>query len=149
MSDARTHRIIPAVWVIITNQQGQLFLLKRANTGWQDGTYCVPSGHIEAMESPRQAAIRELKEEAGVNAHIDGLQIAHIVFNKSNDGTDTERVNIFFTLTEYDGEPFLAEPEKASEAAWFSPDKLPELTITLKHAMENIARGHTYSELFY
>lgn len=149
MSDQRTHRIIPAVWVIITDERGELFLLKRSNTGWQDGTYCVPSGHIEYMESPRQAAVRELKEEAGVDAHPDDLEFVHMVYNKSQDGTDTERTNIFFRLHTYIGEPFLAEPEKASDAGWFAPDALPELTLTLAHAMEYIDREEPYSELYY
>ena len=149
MSDARTHRIIPAVWVIITNERDELFLLQRANTGWQDGTYCTPSGHVEYMESPRQAAIRELKEEAGIDAIADDLEFAHIVFNKSNDDTDTERTNVFFRLRTYIGEPYLAEPHKASDAGWFAPDALPELTKTLRHAVERMEAGELYSELYY
>lgn len=145
----RTHRIIPAVWVIITNERDELFLLKRANTGWQDDTYCVPSGHIEYMESPRQAAVRELKEEAGVDADPKDLEFIHIIFNKSNDGSDTERTNIFFRLKTFVGEPYLAEPEKASDAGWFAHDALPELTVTLQRALEQIDNDVVYSELYY
>jgi len=149
MSDERTHRLIPAVWVILTNENDEYFLLRRANTGWQDGMFTVPAGHIEYMEPPRKAAIRELKEEAGVTASEDDLLFSHVMFSKSSDGTDTERVSIFFTLSQYKGTPFLAEPEKASEAAWYHKDSLPELASALDPVMKHISEGQTYSELYY
>ncbi len=149
MSDGRTHRLIPAVWVLLTNDKDEYFLLKRANTGWQDGTFTVPAGHIEYMETPRMAAVRELKEEAGVNALENDLKFSHIMFNKSTDGTDTERVSVFFTISKYSGTPFLAEPEKASEAAWYHKDSLPELSSSLGEVISHINSGQIYSELYY
>lgn len=135
--------------MLLVNEKDEYFLLKRANTGWEDGTFTVPSGHIEYMEPPRKAAIRELVEEAGVTAAEEDLIFTHVIFNKSSDGTDTERVSIFFKLTKYEGTPYLAEPEKASEAGWYHKDSLPVLAKTLDVAMPLFNSGQMYSELYY
>ena len=37
------------------------------------GQWTVPWGRIEAGESPAAAALREVREEAGVNAEVEGL----------------------------------------------------------------------------
>ena len=54
-----------AVGVMLLNRQGLIFVGKRiAQTvvGWQ-----MPQGGIDEGEEPRQAALRELKEEAGTD----------------------------------------------------------------------------------
>ena len=149
MTKTYSHALIPAVWVILTSSEDEYFLLRRANTGWEDGTFTVPAGHIEPMESPRKAGIRELYEETGVVASEKDLKFCHVLFNKSMDGTDTERVNIFFTLTQYTGIPSVAEPEKASEGGWYHKDSLPTLAKTLDAAVSSMSDGHAYSELYY
>jgi 8-oxo-dGTP diphosphatase len=149
MSNTRAHRLIPAVWVLLTNKDDEYFLLRRANTGWQDGTFTIPAGHIEYMESPRKAAVRELNEEIGITASEDDLVFSHVMFSRSTDGTDTERVSVFFTLSKYQGSPYLAEPEKASEAGWYHKDSLPVLAAVLPIVMEHIDNDQLYSELYY
>src|ERR1700722_10708962 len=52
----------------------KILLSRRANTGWMDGSLCIPGGHVEVDETPRQAAIRELEEELGIKAHVDDLE---------------------------------------------------------------------------
>lgn len=149
MKEERTHKLIPAVWVMLTNEQGQVFLLKRANTGWEDGKYVIPSGHVESNESPRQAGVRELREEAGIAVDVEDLEFCHVVFNKSNDGSGTERVSTFFAVRSFSGTPRINEPEKASECGWFDMHNLPEMASTNFHAFDAISRGEIYSELYY
>ena len=55
----------PAVGVMLLNRQGLIFVGKRIDQtveGWQ-----MPQGGIDDGEAPRQAAMRELKEEAGTD----------------------------------------------------------------------------------
>ncbi len=37
---------------------------------YHSGDWAFPKGHIEAGETPRQTAVREVQEETGVQAHI-------------------------------------------------------------------------------
>lgn len=124
-------------------------MLRRANTGWKDGMFAVPSGHIEKMETPQMAGARELKEEAGVTVDPKDLEFVHVMFNKSSDGTDTERVSVFFRAKIRSDEPYVAEPEKADASGWYTLDNLPEIPDVLERALNEISQGHYYSELHY
>lgn len=48
--------------VLIENEKGQLLLQKRSD----NGQWCVPGGALEPLETYTQAAIRELREEVGI-----------------------------------------------------------------------------------
>lgn len=56
---------ISAGGVIINKFNKKLFILKRKNGNW-----VLPKGHIEENESPEETAIREVKEETGLNVKI-------------------------------------------------------------------------------
>lgn len=45
-------------------------LLLVPRTGGQTTTYETPGGHIEPGETPEQAVVREIREEANISAHI-------------------------------------------------------------------------------
>ncbi len=49
--------LIPEVHLILESN-GQLLLLKRANTGYEDGNYSLVAGHIDGNESAREAMVR-------------------------------------------------------------------------------------------
>ena len=74
-------------------QNNQVLLLRRFNTGYEDGNYSVPAGHVEAGESATQCAIREAREEAGVELNPQHVVFAQVMHRKSDD----ERVNFFLS----------------------------------------------------
>lgn len=54
--------------VIVTDAQGRFLLLKRS--AWEDnhkGAWVIPGGHVDKGETSEEAAIRELREESGIN----------------------------------------------------------------------------------
>ncbi len=53
---------------IVYRPRDSRYLLVRART--PPGVWVLPKGHIEAGETPEQAALREVREEAGVEADI-------------------------------------------------------------------------------
>ncbi|KIL34233.1 ADP-ribose pyrophosphatase [Cohnella kolymensis] len=50
---------------IVLNDQNEILLIRGPQRGWE-----MPGGHVEVGESLAQAAIRETKEEAGVDIEI-------------------------------------------------------------------------------
>ncbi len=63
-----------------------VLLLKRANTGFEDGNYGPVGGHLEGGESVKQAAIRECREEIGVEIDQADLQVVGVTHYNSPTG---------------------------------------------------------------
>jgi 8-oxo-dGTP diphosphatase len=121
----------------------KILLLRRFNTGYEDGNYSVVAGHVDAGETVTQAAIREAQEEAGVVLQLGDLQVVHVMNRKSND----ERVDFFMAVKGWDGEIKNTEPEKCDDLAWFPMETLPANMIPyVRFAIENYQRRIWYSE---
>lgn len=141
-SDTRRHKLTGDVHLLLLNSDGQLLFGCRQNTGFEDGAWHVPSGHLEAGESVIQALIREAKEEVGVSIAPEHVEFAHIMHNASSGG----RAAFFFTVNQWDGTPENREPHKCSELAWFSFDTLPAHMIDYcRVALEHINAGQAFS----
>lgn len=52
--------------VIVRNEQGDILLIKGPRRGWE-----MPGGKLEPGESLQNAAIREVKEESGIDVEIE------------------------------------------------------------------------------
>ena len=113
-----------AASLVFLMRDNNVLLMKRANTGWLDGFYTIPGGHIDEGEQASTAAAREAREEAGVNIHEAGLTCVHIDHRKDF-GDDKVYIDFFFVTNTWEGEPYNAEPEKCSKVAWFDIDNLP------------------------
>jgi len=124
-------------------KDNKILLLRRFNTGYEDGNYSVVAGHVDAGETVTQAAVREAQEEAGVVLQLGDLQVAHVMNRKSND----ERVDFFIVVKGWSGEIRNMEPEKCDDLAWFPLEALPANMIPyVRHAIENYQKGILYSE---
>nr|WP_068928478.1 NUDIX domain-containing protein [Planobispora rosea] len=108
---------------VLLVRDGEVLLMRRAGTGYGDGRWHLPSGHLEAGESAVHAAVREAREETGVAIAPEDLAFVHVMHRAP------ERVGLFFLARNWDGEPYNAEPGKCSEIAWCPLDALPPDTI--------------------
>lgn len=121
----------------------QILLLRRFNTGYEDGNYSVPAGHLDGGELVRSAALREAREELGISIDADDLEFAGVFHRKSND----ERVDFFFVVRQWSGEPQNAEPDKCDQLLWSEMDALPENMIPyVRQAIENLKNGRRFQE---
>jgi len=116
-----------AVFVVLRDGDGKVLLQQRANTGYLDGYWDFPSGHVERGEPLRDAAARELSEEAGISVRPDDLRLIHI----NQFFLDNDYVNYIFDAAAFKGEPAVCEPDKCSAIGWFAPDALPEQCVTV------------------
>jgi 8-oxo-dGTP diphosphatase len=135
-------KLIPEAHLLLIDG-GRVLLLKRFNTGYEDGNYSVVAGHVDGGETARQAMCREAFEEAGLTIAPEDLRLAHVIHRRSDD----ERVSFFFSPTRWLGEPVNREPHKCSELAWHSLETLPANMVPyVRHAIEQAQRGVPYSE---
>lgn len=135
---------VPAVYVFLLRNQ-KFFMIKRANTGWMDGKFTIPSGHVEEDETFLQAAVRETKEEAGIAIKPESTQFVHI--SERNEANDRIWDDVYFVCADFEEEPYNAEPEKASEGAWFDYLSPPEdaMIPSVYYTLQQVKQGKFYS----
>ncbi len=124
---------------------GDIFMVRRKGTGWLDGYYGLPSGHMDGAESVTSAARREVKEEVGVVVGPGDFKVVHVM-HRIRLG-DREYIDFFLATDTWEGEPHNAEPEKCDDAAWYPVSALPENTIpSVRSAIEGYLKGIFFSE---
>ena len=106
--------------------------------------FSLPAGKVEWGETYLQAAVREAKEEVGVDVKPADLKPLLIV---QRHGDDSDWVDLFVEATKWKGELHNAEPHMHRELVWLSPDNLPENIVpSVKFSLEQIKAGKTYAE---
>ena len=98
----------------------ELCLLRRANTGFMDGWYTLPGGHLEQGESIMAAAIRECREEVGVTPRTL-LPLAALGYRSPGH----QGLNFVFHCNDWEGEIVLAEPV-FDRILWVAEAALPQ-----------------------
>lgn len=146
MEESRAPALV-AVYLILLKDHKTL-LLRRCNTGWQDGRYSLISGHKQTIESPMEAIVREAKEEAGITLKPNNLKLVHTMFRKQTD--ERQRADLFFSANKWTGNLKNCEPSKCDDMNWFSLNRPPKNTADyIKHVLKNITKGIYYSEAGY
>lgn len=138
------NKVIPAVF-LIAKKVNKILLLERSNTGWNDGMFTLPSGHVEKGESPKSAIIRETFEEVGIVVRPQALKLKCVLFRYIS--KSEERVDFVFETKEWDNTPKNKEPKKASQVLWVDKKNLPDNTIGF--IKEVIISSKSYLEIGY
>jgi 8-oxo-dGTP pyrophosphatase MutT (NUDIX family) len=139
-------KLIPAVHLLLI-RENRILLLRRYKTGWMDGSYSVPAGHLDGDESATTAMIREAAEEAGLTIKDSDLTLGHLMHRHCPEGKINERIDFFFVAKEWQGEPKVMEQDKCDDLSWYSLNELPQNMISyVRVAIEKYARGQLYSE---
>lgn len=102
---------------VVATIEGRILLVRR-NHEPARGRWSFPSGYVDAGEAVEAAAVREVREETGVEVRIERLLGVY-----SGPGEDVIFVAYAGEVT--GGEP--APGDEASEVALFAPDELPAL----------------------
>ena len=128
---------------VILRQDGKIAFLLRQNTNWGDGYYGLLSGKVDHDESYLTTAVREAKEEAGIDIKPSDLKHVLTAHRKS----DMLWVDVVFETTKWQGEPHNAEPHKHAELVWLDPDALPDNVVPpIRLYLDEIAAGRRYAE---
>jgi 8-oxo-dGTP pyrophosphatase MutT (NUDIX family) len=124
-------------------REDQILLLRRFNTGYGDGQYSVPAGHLDGDETVIAAAAREGWEETGVQIKADDIAFSSVVHRIDGD----ERVDFFVHVRNWQGEPSNTEPDKCDELRWVNLEELPDNVIPyVRKAIQNHRDGVSFHE---
>lgn len=131
--------MVPSASAIVTDEQGRILLVKRRdNTLW-----ALPGGGHDIGETIEQTAIREVKEETGLDVQVVGLSgvytdPAHVV--AFSDGEVRQQFSLCFTTTVLGGQ--LATDHESTDVAWTDPadigalDMHPSMRLRITHYLD-------------
>ena len=115
-----------------------VLLLRRYNTGYEDGNYSLVAGHVEGREELTAAMIREASEEAGVGISPSDLEVVGVIHSM----TDKEYIHFFLKTSQWSGEVRNMEPNKCDDLSWHDFRDLPDNTVPyIRRAIENYRKG--------
>jgi len=133
----------PATVHLLFFRDDKILLSRRFNTGYRDGEYSVPAGHLDGNETVRAAAAREAAEEVGVQIEKDDILFSSVMHRNEGD----ERVDFFLHVLAWRGEPLNNEPNKCDDLYWEHVDSLPANIIPyVRRAIQNHRKGIHFDE---
>jgi 8-oxo-dGTP pyrophosphatase MutT (NUDIX family) len=114
--------LLPAVSVLIWDDDGRLLLVRGADTG----TWQMIGGAVEPGESPWDAARRETAEETGLEVSLS--RIRGVIGGPRFQHTYPNGDRVAFVSTVFDSRIVTGTPvpddDEVIEIAWFDPDEL-------------------------
>jgi 8-oxo-dGTP diphosphatase len=150
MSDPLETFVLCPTTMIIRDQK--ILLLRRVDWAplWPGHWHC-PIGKMEEGESPLQTAIRETREEVGLDVNPF---LGTVVAVKAPHFQNPERVwkdlSLFFVADQFQGEPENRESRLHHKMEWFDLNHLPHPIIpVVQFAIEQYLKGETYGEFGY
>lgn len=136
----KPNSIVVAVTVFVRDEQGRVLLIQRTD----NGLWALPGGAQEFGEYIAETAVRETREEAGVE--IEVASVVGIYTNPNHvveysDGEVRQQFSICFRGRYVSGQPTTSD--ESSEVRWVTHGELDELTIhpsmrlRIDHGFEN------------
>ena len=137
----------PAVGVMLLNRAGHVFVGRRIDMPAGLAAWQMPQGGIDAGETPRQAAIRELKEEVGTDSaeilaesrcwlHYDVPgEIAGHLWGGRYRGQRQKWFAMRFTGEDGDIDPAATEHPEFDAWEWVMSERLPDLIVPFKRQL--------------
>jgi 8-oxo-dGTP diphosphatase len=121
--------------LITDNSKTKVLMVKNVgNSSWS-----LPGGAVEIDETLEQAAVREVKEETGLDVKVFGIiAINECKFKKSQN----HAIFFIFRAEVIGGEETIQRPDEISEIAWIDIDKVDELMPFYNNGFRRIIAGN-------
>lgn len=118
--------LVPAASAVVTDDAGRILLQRRVD----NGMWALPGGRMEIGETLPGCAVRETREETGLDVEVVG-----IVGTYSNprhvfaydDGEVRQEFSICFLARPVGGQ--LAVSDESTEVRWFDPEEVDDLPM--------------------
>ena len=139
----KANSMVPSVNVVVVNDTGEILLIRRSdNDNW-----ALPGGAIDIGESLAQAAVRETREETGIDCEITGLvgiytNPGHIILYTSN-GEARQEFSIVLRARAVSGHP--TPSDESTEVRWVPPAEAEN--YTMDRSMRLRIRHYTWPDV--
>ena len=107
-----------AVGAVVGNDDGQLLLLQRSDSGH----WLYPTGWADIGYSPSEVAVKEVREETGIEC--EPISVLSVVDSMRHGFTSVPLYSIVF-FCRATGGTLQAHPLEATDVGWFDEDALP------------------------
>ena len=142
----RSPHFYSAVYAIIRDTSGKILFMQRQNTGFKDGKYQLPAGHLEPGELVKSALVRELLEELCITVQESDMEVVHVGHRIA---PDREYFDIYMNIQKYSGTIMIGEPNKCSDLRFLdiSIDHGDIFVWYDRQVCEDIEKGLFFSEI--
>jgi ADP-ribose pyrophosphatase YjhB (NUDIX family) len=135
----KANSVVPSTTAVVIDERGRIALVHRKD----NGLWALPGGGMELGESIEDCAVREVKEETGLDVELIGLvgiytNPHHVM--KYDDGEVRQQFSICYTTKLIGGE--LAFDSESTEIAWVEPLEIaslpmhPSMRLRIDHYLE-------------
>jgi 8-oxo-dGTP pyrophosphatase MutT (NUDIX family) len=137
--------LVPAASAVVTNDRGEILMQRRADSG----LWALPGGTMDLGETIAQTAVREVREETGLDVEVSAIvglysDPRHVI--AYTDGEVRQQFNICFAARLLGGT--LRASHESTDVAWITPDALTNLDVhhttrlRLEHFLEHRPAPH-------
>ncbi|MFJ9953040.1 NUDIX domain-containing protein [Kitasatospora sp. NPDC091207] len=122
----RPNRLVVAASAVVTDGAGRILLQRRTD----NGLYALPGGTMDFGESLPGTAVREVREETGLDVEITGLvgtytDPRHVI--AYSDGEVRQQFNVCFTARAVSGE--LRISDESTDLRFVAPEEIAGLPM--------------------
>jgi ADP-ribose pyrophosphatase YjhB (NUDIX family) len=131
--------VVPSTTAVVTDEQARILLIKRRD----NDLWALPGGGMDLGESIVETAVREVKEETGLDIEVIGLigvytNPRHVI--AYTDGEVRQQFSLCFTTRLIGGQ--LHVDSESTDIAWTRPQDIeslsmhPSMRLRIQHYLE-------------
>ena len=134
----RDHLWLPGITAVV-RRGDQVLLVRRSD----NGEWAPIGGIVEPREEAGACAVREVREETGVEATVDRLASTSVMRDvRHANGDLASYLDLTFACTWRSGEPRVADDE-STDVGWFDLGALPPMRDVLRERIEAAVSDET------
>jgi ADP-ribose pyrophosphatase YjhB (NUDIX family) len=135
----KANSVVPSTTAIVSDSEGRIVLVKRKD----NDLWALPGGGMELGESIEETAVREVKEETGLDVEVTALigvytNPHHVM--AYDDGEVRQQFSLLYATKLLGGE--LRFDHESTDIAWIAPSELgrypmhPSMRLRVQHFQE-------------
>lgn len=137
----KANSLIPAASAVVANDGGEILLQRRSD----NDLWSIPGGAMEPGETIRQTAVREVREETGIE--VEPIWLVGIYSDPNHvveysDGEVRQQFSVCFACQPVGGE--LSTSDESLEVGYFAPDAIEGMNMhaSIRRRINDYLAGH-------